>query len=147
MERAYVFLSEDIQFEINVGEDADGVKESKLHYSFTNYGKTPAIVTGLSVFRRWYPNADLKIRNAGNEIPPGLVIGANKPWTHPVTSFPISVDEWRDASTGSGYILLAGKIAYEDIFGEAHETGFCWAYNFDLAQFVQTPNKELNYHW
>lgn len=145
MERAYVFLAENVELdEIN----RDGIYVmAKVQYPFKNHGRTPAILKEIHVASGfWRSSLPTMAAAIGGAIPDGLVLSAGEESRQFGCLMKTTVTDWDEAKDGGGYIAFFGRIIYTDVFGERHETGFCREYNFSRNRFVLAPNDQLNYY-
>jgi len=144
IERAYVFVT--VEYEQSkrvVGINFFDFGDSLF---IENHGRTPAIikkVRGLVCLRE----ASIpEIRES--EIPAGLLIGSDKWKRIPAAPQKINEREREDILLKNITAYCCGRIEYEDVFSEAHTTGFCWEYRqmADSAYWIVSDRyKELNY--
>lgn len=124
-----------------------------VHIKIRNHGKTAAPLKQLRIYLdvvSQYPNALLEFPGSEQEIPAGMVIhGDGGEWeTHASKTIPIK--DWENILGSNLMLICLGKIAYLDIYGERHETGFCWQiYPIEGGtggiRWDISPNYKLNY--
>jgi hypothetical protein len=142
------FLTPDMEI-----EEID--REIIVRFHFTNYGRTPAIITAIHYDLKYFPPTD---RDPGgiNEwptIPRGRLEETLA--IHPITSNGHSGDfdwvssirheQWEDAQRGLGHIIFWGLVVYEDVFNRQWETAFGYWYLRGAERFVIAPDNELNH--
>jgi Cu2+-containing amine oxidase len=49
----------------------------------------------------------------------------------------ITDEESIELQCGNAFLWFYGHLVYEDIFGHAHETRFCWRYNAGYDRYDQ----------
>jgi hypothetical protein len=173
LERAYVFVEVEPQSLVQVGArvrwfrnhpdegEIGPPSRPSIGYQITNPGKTPAIVTGLSVKLQLRADTDGPVWTAPNRLPRGAIVVAAD-GIHPAPTYPegkepivfklreqfaepFALNDFRALARGDRIILLAGRVLYEDVFRVAHETALCWWYNFETGDFEEHGGSHYNY--
>jgi len=154
IERAYVFITvvEWFREEDRVITE-DGTEQSTVTIWLWNPGKTPAILTRLYAIAfptGTYPDRKDIGEVSDNKIPPGgFIIKDERKWKHIEAKIRISNKQWDEIErSGRLKLLCYGRVEYKDIFGDDHETGFCWEWSPHKSHrcFYISNNKELNYY-
>ena len=111
---------------------------------FRNYGKTPAIFEAIYAYFQYWTGGVLETTTA--RFVSSMWISAGEP----LMPFPITVTasqaEIDRAKRGDVAIAIIGRLKYRDVFGNSHETGFCWRHDFDANAFMAVDDARLNYH-
>lgn len=145
LERAHLFETvemkarfADVAMQVELGETPS------LAYTvtLTNFGRTPAIVRGLSCGADHSPPMPAESDYPRFEVGPELILmpGAR----HVIeVSDPQPVDSGLVAEVHRGdvYPKLYGRVDYDDIFGQPHVTAWHWAYNGKDESFKPFPWK------
>jgi hypothetical protein len=146
VERAYVFLGMEVTSEIIAINSVNG-KKSKVSFGLKNHGKTPAAIHELHVMADfWGAGWPAMVTAIKMEIQKGWMISAGETQDGYSTEFPLHSEQIERARTGKGYILFWGKVAYRDVFGESHESGWCRAYHFESGGWRFAGDETLNYY-
>jgi hypothetical protein len=133
LERAYVFVKPRISMPLAIGWHAGSdlaARTVSIKYSFTNHGKTPAVVRGIDA------RFDLSMDTPDNAEQPYKPLD-NEPVVDPNRSTDpdevfidrvISGDEVKALKEGRAFLWFYGSILYEDISKQPHVTRFRWRY-------------------
>jgi hypothetical protein len=94
-----------------------------------NHGRTAAIIRRIHVHPvvAFSPpaNAQAFLSGPQRDLPPALAIVASGSYETVVKrTLPKSV--WQDAVSGKKTLFCGGKIEYDDVLAQRHETVFCW---------------------
>jgi hypothetical protein len=110
-----------------------------------NGGKTPAILSATNFSARPFETQPTEfVVHSKASIPSGgIVIMAGKIQNFNVL-FEVSSDEWIRVRNGEVSIYCLGIIEYEDVLGDAHETGFLWKFESSVNKFFLVRSN-LNY--
>jgi hypothetical protein len=146
VERAYLFLWHEVRRTItpNAGGALPG-DVLRIEFAFHNHGKTPAILRRIEADIRVVEQYPATLRDVGaNDMPPGLIVSGGT--ATPFLRRPqlIFAEQWQQVNRRERLLLFLGKVEYTDIFGEAHETGFCLEWFID--GFSPSPDRNLNYY-
>jgi len=144
LERAYVFLGKDIAVTLPDVLGPSAAVRITFHASFTNHGRTPAVIRWINLDHRYLGELPEGIFADHERHGVGIVIGAGE--THALADSPLTIprSEWQRAATGDGAIYLDGRVVYRDIFAAQHETYFCWRYDISSRAFVVVESEALN---
>lgn len=144
-----------------IAANASGAEREKLrvYFHFKNLGNTPAPITQFyaTVAHLTELPAAL-IYDPPNEIAGGeTAIGAGATFPTEIASAEHPPRRWwlsrvarleRDAAVsvrdGNSYLWFYGRLVYEDVWGDPHETRFCWRYDGMTAQFHRYGGKPYN---
>ena len=144
VERAYLFLESERLVSDNKVFGAMGIGSPfDINVAFKNFGKTPAIMKGAAVECRYYATVPYRLSATIGMYSNGIASG--DAFEHQLRAI-TTAEERESAESGIGTIHLYGEIAYLDMFGDVHVTGFCWQWSFGKKQFMLSPIAELNYH-
>ena len=142
LERAYVFVKPKINLPLAMGWNAGAelaARAISVKYSFTNHGKTPAIVRAIDARVELSNNAP----NGTAAHPVALLdnepIVDAKRSTDPDEVFierTVSGDEVKALKEGRIYLWFYGSILYEDISKKQHLTRFRWRYEGAQQHFA-----------
>jgi hypothetical protein len=137
-ERAYISTTVVNQSSAPILTDPKGQKHYCLDVHFVNGGKTPAIGTWATREATFGPNAERIIKELKTPSFPPSVANMDGPGS----------DKWASGCTDSIEDATAdllqqnkidtyiyGVIQYRDIFGDSHETGFCWVRHAGFSPF------------
>jgi hypothetical protein len=118
-----------------------------VDYSFTNHGRTPAIVTNAIINVNYIESGFPNIESIQGGILPSVMIlsGGQKKEKNKV-KFDLTPEIRERAVNRDGRIFFWGRIKYLDVFDRSHETAICAEWNFGESRFVVSKYKELNYH-
>lgn len=146
MERAYIFVevrrkNPKARLTINFNAFCEVV--------IRNYGKTPARIRYVERFANVFygvtPEIDINRTGIMPQIERIIISGGEE--IIDVDTAAISAEKWDDAvKNPDARLLCYGLIQYEDIFGENHNTGWCWCFEPITTKdfhFLDHPN---NYH-
>jgi len=134
LERAYVFVKPRISMPLAIGWHSGSdlaARTVSIKYSFTNHGKTPAVVRGIDA------RFDLSMDAPDNSEQPTYKPLDNEPVMDPSRSTDpdevfidrvISGDEVKALKEGRAFLWFYGSILYEDISKQPHVTRFRWRY-------------------
>lgn len=142
-ERAYLFVSVKLKEPILV-TTANTKNFGKM--IIVNHGKTPAILKRLNGLIETYSAfPEREYTEIQLDIPAGVqVIGPGRDESFDLEFF-LNQDKWNSITSGQAMLLAVGRVQYEVVYGEKHETGFCWAYQDRLKDFYPADSHELNY--
>jgi len=144
LERAYVFLGKDIAVTLPDVLGPSAAVRITFHASFTNHGRTPAVIRWINLDHRYLGELPEGIFADHERHGVGIVIGAGE--THALADGQLTIprSEWQRAEAGDGAIYLDGRVVYHDIFAAQHETYFCWRYDIPSRAFVVVESEALN---
>jgi hypothetical protein len=144
LERAYVFLGKDIAVTLPDVLGPSAAVRITFHASFTNHGRTPAVIRWINLDHRYLGELPEGIFEDHERHGVGIVIGAGE--THALADSQLTIprSEWQRAETGDGAIYLYGRVVYRDVFSAQHETYFCWRYDIPSRAFVVVESEALN---
>jgi hypothetical protein len=147
IERAYVFA----RIEPDEPRPGDAPRQRGAVLIVENHGKTPAIVTRIyghveKIAASDYPDGVTEAMRT--LIPPGIVIraGGDRQMAFPYPA--LTNLDWENVAHGQSALIAYGRIEYEDVLGNARETGFCWELQpADTGgAFYVSPTYRLNYY-
>jgi hypothetical protein len=144
LERAYVFLGKHISVTLQDTPGVSAAVDLKFQTSFTNHGRTPAVVRWINVDHHYLREAPSGEYEDHERHGVGIVIGAGDTLALGDGQLMIPRSEWQKARAGDGAIYLDGRIVYRDIFSAQHETYFCWRYDVASRAFVVVESEALN---
>jgi hypothetical protein len=146
IERAYVFVS--------IRDHPDdmiptGPESYEVNISLNNCGKTPAILKQWNSRIAKVEVGEYPKRHTGelDDLPIGIIISSNDMYfVH--KSFTATPQEWSEINDSNIMLVCYGWVKYNDIFGQKHETGFCWEYipHGHEKRFSISDNTDLNYY-
>lgn len=113
---------------------------------FKNYGKTPATLRGVAGRYYYSGGAPERIALPQSALPvTGAVAdgGAAGPYD---IALDATDQEIARAQKGEGTMVVQAVIGYVDLFGEAHETDICYAFDARTGGFAACADPQLNYH-
>jgi hypothetical protein len=128
IERAYVFV------DIAVSREArEELKDfSTVTFSFavklTNYGKTPAILTKMSLYpvlEDTPPKELMSADSAEPVIPDGMVIGPGASHEMLIGKV-LDPGQYAEFESLAKSVYVVGLVDYDDMMGGSRSTGFCW---------------------
>jgi hypothetical protein len=145
IERAYVFVK--VYLSQNFIADK-GVTEYTAQISIVNGGKTPAVLLDCIYTTR--------IVGLNDELPEISKTNSDKPWIPPgivranyerteLAVIQTNAAEMKSVEACLERLVCYGVIRYEDVFGKAHETGFCWEYQARIKDFYPAKDHKRNY--
>lgn len=142
LERAYVFAI----VEGSLHHTPSGTLPAIITVTFTNHGRTPALIKGIYVNVFLDKSAPPKlVRSASGlqEIPSGLVIGAGKDLEF---KYPFHLNDFiaGELDRGESIAFCLGEIEYEDVLNGRHVTGFCWESN-GRTKFRSSSHTHVNH--
>jgi len=144
-ERAYIF----VEFILDeVLRSSPSGFPNIFRIKLWNNGKTPAeivMIRAYAVIRLGVPEAIIEIDGRDRELPPGLGIAKDCSFEVPVTCT-MTHTELGEIERWEKKLYCVGRISYRDIFGNPHDTGFCWEvlYHMNNARFVPSRDSLLN---
>jgi hypothetical protein len=107
----------------------DDTTEVSANVVVRNHGRTPAIIRGIHInpVVAFSPPATTQAFLGGPQrsLPPALAIVASGTY-EVVVKRAIPRLLWQDAVNGKKTLFCGGKIEYDDVLGQRHETTFCW---------------------
>jgi hypothetical protein len=107
----------------------DDTTEVTANVVVRNHGRTPAIIRGIHInpVVAFSPPATTQAFLGGPQrsLPPALAIVASGTY-EVVVKRAIPRLLWQDAVNGKKTLFCGGKIEYDDVLGQRHETTFCW---------------------
>jgi hypothetical protein len=160
LERAYVFLTVEgttiepllLEARGNIGAEMapmtiDGLS---VHYRYENHGNTPAVIRAASVEFAHLPVLPSDLRYSDTPVDGEIVIrgGEANPRDKAETRYlttPLTQEDVIKLSNGESFLWLYGHILNDDIFGEGHETAFCWYYDGLAKSFYPYGGRRYNY--
>ena len=148
IERAYVFLDGEASRHASRDLPKGIGPECRRHITFTNFGRTPAIVQRIACTFEYFKGEPSRIPlHEISSLPrTESPLGANQsigPFEVFLSATPREIER---AERGDGLVLLVAAVHYEDMLGRDCETGFCWQYFPEHGTFLPSPSKILNYH-
>jgi hypothetical protein len=127
----------------------DRVSFSKFDCKFTVYnaGRTAAILTNVNSFYKILPIEDtipeISSQDDHGIVPDTIIIGGS-PGIWDSKPFETTCHD-TDPGDSSIRWICRGRIQYKDIFGDIHETGFCWEYVPSAKEFYPIKDSKCNY--
>jgi hypothetical protein len=125
-------------------------KWNGLTFNFINYGRTAAILLGLS--------DKLQVCRAGEAptlewperekpYPYGVLVGPDKPSADSFRVFDdfFKSDTFEAIERNEVDVFLVGRLRYRDIFGAVFEMGFCSVFNRATSGFMMEGDEKYNY--
>jgi hypothetical protein len=114
-----------------------------------NHGRTPAMIRTVDIGLVALFSPPVKFRSfpeAQHMLPPALVITASGSYELE-TSRNFIRSEWQDMVSGKRMLLCGGRILYDDVLDQLHETGFCWqrSESDGNQRYSVVHSRELNY--
>jgi hypothetical protein len=134
IERSYVFMQISyFTFQltpVQVGTERSKVYSLSVRFNFINHGKTPAIIRELRAgIKRLKSELPPNAWKAEDIVPLGRkVLGSEYAYQPQID---MGDDPLAEADGGlilnsALFVYFFGHLAYEDVFGNSHETQFCW---------------------
>jgi hypothetical protein len=137
-----------------------------VRYQIVNHGKTPAISKAMS-FRLQYradtdgpalqavsPNPIGEIVVSGGAIYPSpeilpydAKVESPKLYSHKLAvqlAQTLRTEEVERMGRGLFYLVFLGRIVYDDVFGQEHETRVCWRYDTESHQLISYGGSDYN---
>ena len=158
-ERAYLFIDEDVEFDLAGNPSAPPGKDpassekpnSAIKFTFVNRGRTPAILEsiGMGVLPGLEPPArlDAAMLTLRATVPVGSVISANSRYERRLgCPFRLEPAARKQLEQRERRLYFLGRIVYKDVFGNSHETGFGLEYEPNTQSFMRVLSDELNYY-
>lgn len=128
-----------------VGEEHNEADRTISHfcdYSIENYGRSPAVLVERCVDLRYLPELPEKPTYV-HVIPSRIVIYHGEPIDNLRTS--LSQTEERVSGDAAYQLYLLGYFCYEDVFGAAVTTGFCYRLDEITGRLVRDGGNAYNY--
>lgn len=127
LERAHLFMrNRGLHW---TSKPKSSIRIAKWNYDFFNYGKTPAIIKGLSVglicSEEIPDNSDSAAVDLGFE----WVLESREESDTKNADLEVDEIEFAAIRARTKFIWLCGVVSYEDIFGDEHTTRFRWRTN------------------
>jgi len=137
-ERAWVFGNiEPFPGDGTIVPDSDELshllKVVRVNYTLTNYGHTPACITAIGVRSHQFDNLEDavtgppdygQIVQVCDYLAPGKVGGS---------FFLMAPNDFISINRQEKFLIICGKIEYEDVYGNCHTTKFCFDYHRPLG--------------
>jgi hypothetical protein len=143
LERAYIFLDQDISLTHGDHRGPHGGLKVSFEFGLKNHGKTPAVIRWINIRHQYLAEPPEGIYD---EAGPGegriIGAGATLRFDHHDTIIPGA--DWDKAEAGDGSIYLHGRVVYWDILKGQHETYFCWRYDHAHGAFQIADSAPLN---
>jgi hypothetical protein len=147
--RAYVFVDVNLYY---FQEDKNHVT-FYVHITLINYGKTPAIIRGSTA--KIIKDGHLRdiegienITRRGFGIPRGIIVSHGEPVTRDfeiADASLISGEDFININNDKMKFMFGGKIVYEDVMKQSHETAYCVEYN-PITKALYASNDSNNYY-
>jgi hypothetical protein len=128
----------------------DDMTEVSASVTLRNHGRTPAIIRRIHV----HPvvafsapaNPQAFLGGPQRDLPPALAIAASGSY-ETVVKRTVPRSLWQEAIGGKKTLFCGGKIEYDDILGQRHETVFCWerSESGGVDRYTITYSDALNY--
>jgi hypothetical protein len=150
LERAYIFVKPKISLPLALGWNAGAELADRtvsIKYSFTNHGKTPAIIKGIDArFDVSAEAPDNTEHQSSKALDNEAVVDAKRS-SDPDEVFigrVISADEVKALKEGRLHLWFFGSILYEDISQKPHVTRFRWRYEGAQQSFAPAGAAPFN---
>jgi len=132
-------------------DSIEWIKESSgINVAIINVGRTPAILRSyiVDVKENEYPTKEEVARMLAPDLPKGIIIKSDDPAPYPIVMQNITAERISEIVLNQSTLLCYGYVRYEDVFGNIHETGFCYEFfpGQSHGRFHISNNKDLNYH-
>jgi len=147
IERAYVFITPELEAWDPVTDPSHGVYNSRysVKFSIYNHGKTPAVIKLIDAKLRVLsepPDNDISMAS----LLPDKVLAAGESFTPDLSPRGCDVDE--DAAVeldnNRAQIWFYGSIWYDDMFGKEHVTRFRWSRSEIFDAFIPRGDAPYN---
>lgn len=158
-ERAYLFIDEDVEFDLAGDPAHPPAREagsadkpnSVIRFTFVNRGRTPAILEsiGMGVLPGLEPPArpDDAMLSLHASVPVGSVVSANSRYERRLgCPFRLEQAVRNQLEQRERRLYFFGRIAYKDVFGNSHETGFGLEFEPATQSFMRILSDQLNYY-
>jgi hypothetical protein len=119
---------------------------SPVRIGFKNYGKTPATLRSVTGHYAYSAGPPARLLPPQSDLPVPMVIGDGGtagPYDLALDAGDADLDKARQ---GNGAMVVQALVVYADMFGEQHETAFCFQFQFKTSSFVPCPTAGLDYH-
>jgi hypothetical protein len=162
LERAYLFVETQPRCLIDLEQRVRSVKEtgndydtaqrrSSVDFRIKNHGKTPAVAKAHSWTLQYRIAGDSASLLAAEPAGGTIVIAAGEAHPRDRERFlgasldrPLGLEEIQRIANGAFVLLFAGRITYDDIFGNEHETRVCLRFDPDTGGLVEYGGAEWN---
>lgn len=121
LERPYVFFEHAKKLEPGTGMATYPINTFRVIWK--NYGKTPALVTGVRLGISREDEGEDPATMPRYEMPFGAIIGVHDPWPRGQTV--ITEEMIKEFNEDARPIWLCGEVTYRDLHGKDHRTWFC----------------------
>lgn len=123
IERAYIFAEPVMQDSQLIG----GTQPLKNEFviRFNNHGKTPAEIRRIKSYAFVQSSVPQELEGSMIELGQGLGIAQKDTYVQPITAM-LTTNDVVGIFGLYHNLYIVGEMLYEDIFGDRHETGFCW---------------------
>jgi hypothetical protein len=143
VERAYLFLHHNLEgkFELVVTPD-----KKTVTIKLANHGRTPAIINEILFGFLVGPHAPRKedlAQVAVIPIPGGIIV-SSEPYSF-TRDYNITADHRAGIENKTHFFFMVGRVKYHDVFGVAHETGFCRRHG-SSGFCILNEQTDLEYH-
>jgi hypothetical protein len=136
VERAYIDLR--VSFEDSKEPIPDAVRCTVF-----NNGRTPAILTELSYIHKVYEVVPAEPEYSPPETgdtfvapdDPGLFASRSGA----IKNLNLTADQWEEIKAGTRHLCVVGFVAYKDMSGDSHKTGFGWTFKAELTKMAGKP--------
>jgi hypothetical protein len=143
LERAYVFLDQDLSLTHGDHRGPHGGLKVSFQFGLKNHGRTPAVIRWINIRHQYLAEPPEGIYDeAGAGEGRILGAGASLRFDHHDTIIPGA--DWDKAEAGDGGVYLHGRVVYWDVFKGQHETYFCWRYDHAREAFSIADSANLN---
>jgi hypothetical protein len=159
LERAYIFIDIDPRFAQGIEATIPSATTTSptIKFQRINHGKTPAVIKAISVEFCHLTELPEEITYIPESVTHEIVVASGQIYPRPLdledhgkmgqlyygvgsprfTYFrehvtirsPITFEDARNIKAGQRFLWFYGRVLYEDVFTEAHETRFCWRYD------------------
>jgi len=126
--------------------DDENMRMLNLHIGIANDGETKAFNVRASGYVRWEPIKVGETYGSYDLNIPAIIRDATA--DNPVRVFmiekgtdviAIDIRVWGDINVGKAHLRMGGRITYDDVFGDSHETPF--QYLWTVGEFLASPSQ------
>lgn len=157
-DRAYLFVNVKLYKDNKGSDEIIRINETGLtgnnraNINIINHGKTPAIIKSFHCKVDFYTAAEVANFFANYWMtksivaPEADIIESGKDITYPASFYIHEAEqEYLTESTNDTKLLCVGRVEYEDVFNNNHETIFCWEFRYLIADFYICEQYRYNY--
>jgi len=140
LERPYLLVLIDDDYVIRKGHMS---ATPWLNYRFHNIGKSPAILTAISVDFTHLVRMPDEVHHVPNVVvPTNPFIPAGRETEDTRCPFGrVDGEMYGSVKEGRSSLWFYGKVSYTDFFGSPYETEFCWMYNGMTGRMIRSGSK------